>query len=133
MNPKQIRIAFLFYVFSVILSESTLGNPGFPITLWAFQKISVFYWSVPVHSIGFLWLLFWVKILRNKPILFSILASSLFFLVMETANWFVFQFFTYEPYLFGAEGSFAMIILLYVILCSVTCMILRQDTRWRVL
>lgn len=121
----------LFYVFSVILSEATLGNPDFPITLWAFQKISVFYWSGPVHSIGFLWLLFWVKKLRNKSILFSILASVLFFLTMETANWFVFQFFSYEPFLFGAKGSFTTIILLYVILCSVTCMILRQDTKWQ--
>jgi hypothetical protein len=128
VNLKTIRTALLFYAFSVILSESTLGNPNFPITLWAFQKISVFYWSVPVHGIGFLWLLFWVKILRDKPILFSILVSSLFFLVMEMANWFVFQFFTYEPYLFGAEGSFATILLLYVILCSITCMILRSDT-----
>jgi hypothetical protein len=126
MNPKQIRTAFLFYAFSVTLSESTLGNPDFPITLWAFQKISVFYWSVPVHCMGFLWLLFWAKKLFNKPILFSILVSSLFFLVMETTNWFVFQFFTYEPYLFGAEGSFAIIILLYMILCSIICMILRQ-------
>lgn len=132
MNPKQIRIAFLFYAFSVILSESTLGNPDFPITLWAFQKISVFYWSVPVHCIGFLWLLFWAKKFFKKPFLFSILVSSLFFLVMETANWFVFQFFTYEPFLFGAEGSFATILLLYVILCSVTCMILRQDTKLKV-
>lgn len=127
MKISRIIPAAIFYSISVFLAEVTFGNPEFPFTLWVFDNLSAYRWSVPVHLAGFLWLLFWSKVLHQKHILFPTVVATLFFLSGETANRFLFRFFTYEENPFGsAESSFWMIIGLYFILCFVTGFILRS-------
>jgi hypothetical protein len=127
MKNSRIIPAAIFYSISVILAEATFGNPEFPFTLWVFDNISAYKWSVPVHFTGFLWLIFWSKILYQKHLIFPAVMATLFFLFGETANWFLFNFFKYEENQFGSAGSsFWIIIGLYFILCSATCIILRS-------
>ena len=126
-KDKIIKSAVFFGVM-IFIGEITLGNPDFPITLWKFEKISCWQWSVPVHAAGFIWMLFWNKIFINRNIILPILFSTLFFTAGETANWFVFNFFKYMENPFGAIGSFWIIILLYLGLCSMSCIIIRKDS-----
>ena len=127
MKASRIIAAAIFYSISVILAEATLGNPKFPITLWAFDNISVYKWSVPVHLLGFLWLIVWTAILSKKHFIYPAVITTLFFLAGETANWFLFHFFRYEETLFGsASFSFWIIICLYFLLCLFTSIILRS-------
>ena len=126
MKNYRVISAAIFYSISVILAEVTFGNPEFPFTLWVFDNISVYKWSVPVHFIGFLWLIAWSKILSQKHFIFPAVIATLFFLSGETANWFLFRFFKYEENQFGsASFSFWIIIGLYFVLCLSTCIILR--------
>jgi len=127
MKNSRIILAAIFYCISVILAEVTFGNPEFPFPLWVFDNIAAYKWSVPVHFAGFLWLIFWSKILYQKHVIFPAAIATLFFLSGETANWFLFHFFKYEESQFGsAVSSFWIIIGLYFILCLITCVILRS-------
>jgi hypothetical protein len=122
----QIILAAIVYCCSVFIGEITIGNPDFPFTIYHFDKIQAWQWSVPVHFTGFCWLLFWNNIFRRQVIILPIAVSTLFFLVGETANWFVFQFFKYEESPLGAAGSFWIIIFLYIGMCTITSYIIRK-------
>jgi hypothetical protein len=136
MKIEKVNIAptVCFYAFLVVISEVTLGNPEFPITVWRFVTIPTWQWSVPVHAIGFILLFFFNWLFYDKSIRIPIIASILYFLICETANWYIFHFFVYEPYPagealpIGAAGSFWFIILLYTALCTATSLLLRRRT-----
>ncbi len=113
----------------ILLGELTLGNPGFPINLWRFDAIAGWKWSLPVHTVGFLWLYFCNFGLIEEPLIIPALFSTLFFLCCETANRFVFQFFQYGGTMIDAPAAFWMVIGLYFMVCTLTCAYLRKPRR----
>ena len=119
--------AALVYGLLVFLAEMTLGNPEFPVHLWAFHTLPAWRWSVPVHLFGFLWLAFWNRRLASKKMFWPILTGVYFFLAAETLNGFVFNYFEYAQQPFGgAVGSFWIVIALYAVLCAVSVHLLRR-------
>lgn len=130
-QKNSIIYAAVFYACSVVISEATFGNPDFFINLWRFELISVWQWSVPVHTAGFIWLFFCNRFFYDQSIMIPIVASLLFFIACEIANWSIFHFFVYEPfpigeaYPTGAAGSFWLVIFLYSVLCTVTGFLFR--------
>ena len=131
IKKESMILAAVCYVLLVGSSEATLGNPDFPFTVWRFETIPTWQWSIPVHVFGFIWLLFLNQLFYDRSIRIPIIVSTLFFLACETANWSIFNFFVYEPnpvgkaYPLGAAGSFWLIILLYTVLCTITSYIFR--------
>ena len=136
MKIHKVNIApsLCFYFFLVVIAEVTFGNPDFPITIWQFDRISAWQWSVPVHAVGFIWLFLCNWLFYDRSIRIPVVASTLYFLLCETANWWIFDFFVYEAYPvgeaypFGRAASFWLIILLYTLLCTATSLILRRRT-----
>lgn len=128
IKKENIVPAGCFYIFSVVIAEATLGNPEFPLTVWRFVSIPAWQWSVPVHAIGLIWLFFCNQLYYDRSIRIPIIASTLYFLACEIANWSIFHFFVYEPYPAGEAGSFWLIILLYTVLCTATSLMLRRRT-----
>lgn len=122
---KILRTAIIYGVL-VFMSEITLGNPDFPINFWIFVNIAQWKWSIPVHLSGLLWLILWNFRLKDKSIIWSVLVASLFFIMAETLNWFVFGFFKYSDDPFGKVASFWIIITLYIILCTLCSFLLRM-------
>ena len=128
INKVNIAPSVCFYFFLVVIAEVTFGNPDFPMTVWRFDTVPAWQWSVPVHAAGFFWLFFCNWIFYDRSIRFPIVASTLYFLVCETANWWIFHFFSYEAGPFGRTASFWFIILLYTLLCTATSLLLRRRT-----
>ncbi|MFO7559623.1 MAG: hypothetical protein R6X10_12390 [Desulfobacterales bacterium] len=127
MKNSRIIPAAIFYSISVFLAEVTFGNPEFPFTLWVFDNLSAYKWSVPVHLAGFLWLIFWNKMFAEKHVIFPAIMATVFFLCGETLNRFFLHYFKYQEIFFrSAEFSFWIIIGLYFILCFATGFILRS-------
>jgi hypothetical protein len=127
-NSKIFQTAILYSIL-VFVSEITLGNSAFPINLWIFVKIPAWKWSIPVHLLGLIWLIFWNSKLKEKPMIWSILVSTLFFVIAETLNWFAFNFFEYSKDPFGEVASFWIIIMLYISLCTICSFLLRMDNK----
>lgn len=133
ISKNSMIQAAVFYACSVVISEMTLGNPEFPISVWRFVTIPAWQWSLPVHAAGFIWIFLCNNRFYDHGMRVPIVVSTLFFLVCETANWSMFHFFIYEPYPMGdrfhlgAAGSFWFIILLYTVLCTVTSFLLRTS------
>jgi len=116
----------IFYVFSVGISELTLGNPNFPVTIWWFTEIPGWTWSLPVHAIGFLFILAVNGWFERKHILAPVTVTTLFFFLAESANWYCFHFFQYGPHPFGPTASFWIVIALYAVLCTLCSLLLRR-------
>lgn len=115
------------YAGLVALAELTFGNPAFPAALWSFPGLPAYSWSIPVHAVGFVWLVLVNGLFCHKPLYAPILASLGFFFVAELANLFVFQYFAYtsiEP--FGSYPAFLAVILLYAFLCAFCSFLLRK-------
>ena len=127
LNKSKIFQTALLYSTLVFMSEITFGNSAFPINFWTFVKIPAWKWSIPVHLLGLIWLIFCNATLKEKPKLWSILISSLFFFLAETLNWFVFHFFEYSNEPFGQVASFWIVIMLYISLCTICSFLLRMD------
>ena len=75
---QEILVAFIVYSILVSAAELTFGNPKFIFNLWTFENIDPWKWSLPVHFIGFFWILLVNAILKNKPMIFAIMGSVLF-------------------------------------------------------
>ena len=127
LNKSKIFQTALLYSTLVFMGEITLGNPAFPVNLWEFVEIHTWKWSIPVHLLGLIWLIVCNLKLKETPKIWSILISSLFFLLAETLNWFVFNFFEYSNEPFGQVASFWIVIMLYIGLCTICSFLLRMD------
>lgn len=123
---KKIVFAAIFYGLSVTISELTIGNPNFPVTIWCFTTIPGWVWSLPVHTVGFLWLFAVNRWFEGKHIFVPVTLSTLFFFLAESANWFWFHFFQYGPRPFDSVISFWIVIALYAILCTFCSLLLRR-------
>ena len=119
---------FLLYAFVIVCGELTMGNPHFPIHLYTFTKIPAWQWSLPVHLTGFFWILFMSKRLGSSLVYIPILLSLLFFLTGELLNAFLFHFFSYEQYPFGPVFSFVAVIFSYLVLCSLCCFLMKEQS-----
>ncbi len=125
-SPARILAAAIFFALAVTVGELTFGNPDFPVTVWRFEKIPAWQWSLPVHAAGFLWILACQRWFSRHPAAVPVLLGTLFFLAGESLNWFVFRFFAY-----GGETpaeqmiSFWLVILMYAALCAAVVWLLR--------
>jgi hypothetical protein len=128
MSKNRIFQTTVLYTVLVCISEITLGSPAFPIHFWEFIQIPAWKWSIPVHVLGLIWLIYWSSRLIDKPVIWPILISSLFFFLAETLNWFVFNLFEYSNEPFGEAASFWIVIILYVTLCTMCSIVLRIDS-----
>lgn len=127
-KSKILQTAVLYSIL-VFASEITLGNSDFPINFWIFVKIPAWKWSIPVHLLGLIWLVFWNSKLKGRPIIWTILVSTIFFVIAEALNWFAFNFFEYSKDPFGEVASFWIVIMLYVGLCTICCFLLRTGNK----
>ena len=125
INKNKVILTIILYGILVFFAEITLGNSDFPFNLWVFTKIPTWMWSLPVHLSGIILLFIWNYILKEKHIIWPIFLSSVFFLIAEIANWFVFNFFSYSAYPFGQAGSFWIVIILYLGLCAICSIFFR--------
>jgi hypothetical protein len=121
-------LVFIGYSWAVIIAEMTLGNPEFPLTAWRFTTVQCWQWSLPVHALGFIWILGCHHMLRGQPLVLPVVMSVLYFFGAESANWYLFRFFDYSDGPLGPPGSFWLIIIMYTSLCAVCVYLLR----WRV-
>lgn len=128
LNRKIILIAVL-YAALVFISENTLGNPDFPIHFWIFTTMPAWQWSVPVHFSGFLWIVFWNVKLKEESIVWAVVACLMFFFSAELLNRHVFHFFIYSRQPLGEDFSFWVVIGLYVGLCAICSLFLRDFDR----
>jgi hypothetical protein len=127
VSKNRILQTTILYTVLVFISEITLGNPAFPIHFWIFIQIPAWKWSIPVHLLGLIWLIFWNSRLKDKAVIWSILISILFFFLAETLNWYFFNFFIYSNEPFGEVASFWIVIILYISLCTICSFVLRRD------
>ncbi|MDD5712676.1 MAG: hypothetical protein PHY31_07965 [Smithellaceae bacterium] len=127
MQSKNILSTFVVYAIMVFLAEITLGNPRFLINIWTFTTVEPWQWSIPVHLLGFAWLMMVNWLLSAHALAWSILLSTLFFLAAEFLNWSVFGFFTYADYPLGTSFSFWVVILLYACLAATCSLLLRWN------
>lgn len=125
IGSRKIIFTGLLFGIMVFIGEITLGNPGFPIHIYYFDKIPVWTWSVPVHVLGFVWIVFWNNRFIKKPIFVPVVFSITFFTLCEILNLSVLKLFKYSDYPLGPMFSFFMVIFLYVILCTINSIILR--------
>lgn len=129
-NKKNIikyLLAIIFYGGGVFLSESSFGNPDFPIDIWIyrFTTIQPYLWSLPVHIAGFILIVLCGLLKTKRKFILATTTSMGYFIVMELINAFGFNFFIYRDLQFGGWiGAFLIVILLYFVLCSITCFIL---------
>lgn len=123
---RRTARAALFFGPAVILGEMTFGNPEFPLTIWYFEKIPAWQWSLPVHLAGFLWLTACNRLFINRSVLVPVFLAALFFLVGEALNWYVFDFFAYVGDLPWQKAlSFWVVFAMYIGLCTAAVLILR--------
>ena len=127
------------YGILVLIAELTFGDPGFPYWLWRFTTIAPLAWSLPVHSVGYVWLYAWTVTIRRRMgpeallagsrlMLRTIIPAALigtgYYLVFEALNLFVLGFFSYSPtplgLPLGAAASFWLVIILYLVLSLVS-------------
>ncbi len=113
------------YAAAVYIAENTLGNAGFPLYLWYFERIPAWQWSLPVHGAGFIWIAAWTYALRRRQTTLSILVSWAFFAAAEMLNIFRLKLFDYSSKPFGIDFSLAAVLALYAILCVVAVYALR--------
>ena len=125
---KIISRAALFAIL-VAGAELAFGNLNLIISLWYFEKISPWAWSLPIHLAGFALLVWLNTIFYEKSMALPITLSLLFFATGETANALYFNFFKYSDGPLGPPGSFAAVIVLYLVLCALFSFIFRADIR----
>lgn len=115
------------YAAMILLAELTFGNPAFLANLWAFQDIAAYKWSVPIHTVGFVWTLFVNSLFLDMPLYVPVLGSVGFFLAAELLNLLFLHIFEYAQLSpLGPYPSFIAVILLYTILCAVCSFFLRS-------
>lgn len=114
------------YTAAVCIAENTVGNAGFLLYFWCFERIPAWQWSLPVHGAGFLWIVGWTFALRCRPEVISMIVSWIFFAAAELLNRCWFQFFDYGREPFGANFSFVAVLLLYAMLCFFIIFALRK-------
>jgi hypothetical protein len=128
LGLQRVLLAFIVYAILVLAAEISFGNPKFIFNLWTFETIAPWKWSMPVHLMGFLWILLANAILKDKPMIFAIMGSVLFFFAAETLNAFVFTFFVYSDRFCCSAFSFWTIVVQYFCLCALCSFILRRKT-----
>jgi hypothetical protein len=106
------------YGAAILIAELTVGNAGFPLHLWHFERIPAWHWSLPVHAAGFLWITAWTRVLRRRPASFPAIASWAFFAAAELLNRFCLGLFDYSREPLGINLSFAAVLALYAMLCA---------------
>jgi hypothetical protein len=125
-SVSRIALTALAYALAVLLGELTFGNPGFPITIWYFETLPAWQWSLPVHLAGFIWLVSINRFFLNYPKFLPIMAATLFFFIGEALNWYFWDFFTYAGDLVWHKAlSFWTVILMYAGLCTGAVLLLR--------
>ena len=129
ISPTTIIKRLVLYTIMLIAAELTLGNKNFPINFWYFETIAPWQWSLPIHLTGFALLWFLNIQFYKKPIALPITLSLLFFIAGETANALFLHYFAYTNGPLGPAGSFAAIIVLYLVLCAMFSFIFRFDIR----
>ncbi len=121
MNLRRIGMAAVSYALCVALAECTVGNESFPVHFWYFTATPAWQWSVPVHALGFAWIV--IMNLINGGILYrAVLSSWVFFILAETFNLTVLRCFSYAG---NVAISLAVILALYLVLCAMTILLLR--------
>lgn len=123
-----VALIFIAYSWAVIIAEMTIGNPEFPVSVWRFTVVAPWQWSLPIHTVGFAWIVGCHYAFRGQPLILPATASVVYFLGVESANWFYLRVFEYSDGPLGRPGSFWLIIAMYAFLCA-TCVHL---LRWRV-
>jgi hypothetical protein len=119
-------LLFAAYAASIAVAELTLGNKHFPFHLWVYEEVSPITWSLPIHLVGFFWIIIWNYLLRNKTFILAVLTGMLFFAVAEWVNYSYLHWFEYTGGSLGRPGALILILLLYLILCTCTIYILRK-------
>lgn len=114
------------YTAAIFIAENTLGNAGFPLCFWHFERIPAWQWSLPVHGAGFIWIAAWTKALRAKPAVLSMIVSWIFFTTAEFLNRHLLRLFDYSTELFGINFSFVAVMVLYGILCALCVFAMRR-------
>ena len=123
---KRIIVTALLFALAVVIGELTFGNPAFPLTVWYFEKIPAWQWSLPVHLAGFIWLVACNRFFSGRPVLIPVLSATCFFFIGETANWYFLDFFAYAgDQAWEKAVSFWIVIVMYAGLCAGGILILR--------
>jgi xanthine/uracil permease len=131
MKKTDILRGALFFVAALIVGELTFGNPDFILTVWYFPDTPAWQWSLPVHAVGFFWMLICVRLFRNSTLFWPVVFSTLFFFIGESLNWYTLNIFQYGGRSEGARMvSFWTVIAMYFLLCTTVLLILRRG-RWR--
>ena len=125
-SRQRLIVTALLFALAVTAGELTVGNPAFPLTVWYFEKIPAWHWSLPVHLAGFIWLAACNHFLLNRSAFFPVALATCFFFIGEALNWYVFDFFAYAGNgLCQKALSFWVIIAMYAGLCTGAILLLR--------
>lgn len=117
MRLKPLFVILLGYTLAIVFSELTFGNSSFPLNLWSFTGVAAIQWSLPVHVVGFLWMILCTRALRYKPLSQSLWFSFAYFLVAELTNFFLLDLFKYPEGNMGRSVALIFILLSYFLLC----------------